>query len=298
MLIENILEKHHLVDTGQTLNGRDHIRRVLGPDGQALLLKTAKIDHFQVALLHAANQTRIPLDFKSQRIFHPQAGTATTEYLLTEYVEGTELKELYAHRLVDALTISEFICNQYRELIKECQTKGIIPQAPDMEVAYGWMARMFHRWIRRIMERRLLTEAEAYQIITTLFALAEPDPKKFFGYNHGNIHGEHVIVTPQGTPYLLDLTAEPRPGSAFYDHLRVLDFALLEHPDPNQALPEIIARVQKLKEQHDPIAVQAVWAFRCIGLLGADILGSEKRANAPDYSVREQIVLAMIRGQY
>lgn len=298
MLIEKILEKHHLIDTGKTLNGRDHIRRVLGPNAQALVLKTAKIDRFQVALLHAANQTKIPLGFKPQKIVHPHADANNAEYLLTEYVEGVELKELYADRLVEALTISEFICNKYRELIKECQAKGTIPKAPDMEVAYGWMARMFHRWIRRIMERKLLTESEAYRIITTLFAVAEPDPQKFFDYNHGNIHGEHVIITPQGTPYLLDLTAEPRPGSAFYDHLRVLDFVLLEHPAPHQALPEIIARVQELKQRYDPIAVQAVWAFRCIGLLGADILGSEKRTNAPDYSVREQIALAMIRGQY
>lgn len=298
MLIETILEKHHLVDTGQTLKGHDHIRRVFGPDGNALLVKTAKIDTFQVELLHAAHETKRSLHFRSPKIVYPQTDTDKKEYLITEYVEGSELKEIYADKLAEALTISEVICDEYQELIKACQADGIIPQTPDIEVAYSWMARMFHRWIKRILDKELLTKTEAYEIISTLFAIAEANPQEFFGYNHGNIHGEHIVITPQGMPYLLDLTAQPRPGSAFYDHLRVLDFALLEHPDPNQAVPEIIARVKKLKEQFDPIAVQAVWAFRCIGLLGADILGSETRTNTPDFSVRKQIALAMIRGQY
>ncbi len=298
MTIESILNKHQLVDTRETLNDRTHIRKVLAEDGQIMVLKTSKIDIHQTTLLLAASESPTKRSFSTQRVFHPDNLAQQPEYLLLEYIEGQELKEFYRDRLSEALTISEGICNDYQTFIKQCQTTGIIPSKPNIEVAYGWLGRMFHRWVRRIIEKKLLTKSEAFKIISTLFALADQNPDQFFGYNHGNIHGEHVIVTPQAEPYLLDLTIEPRPGTAFYDHLRVLDFILLEHPDPNHALPEIVTRLKALKDQHDPVAVQAVWAFRCIGLLGADILGNTKRVAAPEYPVREQIALAMIRSQY
>ncbi len=295
--IEMILNRHQLVDTGEKLNGRSHVKKVLANDGQALVLKTDKIDSHQGALLLAASKPTAR-SFSTQKVFHPENPLQTPEYLLLEYIEGIELKEFYRDRLAEALTISEAICNDYLTFIKECQAAEIIPSKPNTEVAYGWLGRMFHRWVQRIIDRKLLTESEALGIISTLFALADQDPEHFFGYNHGNIHGEHVIIAPNGAPYLLDLTIEPRPGTAFYDHLRVLDFALLAHPDPESALPEIVARLKKLKTQHNPTAVQAVWAFRCIGLLGADILGNNTRATSSDYPVREEIALAMIRNQY
>lgn len=296
--LEAILNQRQLVDTGIKLNGRSHVRKVLANDEQALVLKTDKIDIHQVALLLAASKSTTSRSFSTQKIFHPDNASQPPEYLLLEYIQGSELKEFYRDRLAEALTISETICNDYQIFIKECQAAEIIPSKPNNEVAYSWLGRMFHHWVRRIIERKLLTENEAFSIISTLFALADEDPEHFFGYNHGNIHGEHIIIAQDGAPYLLDLTIEPRPGTAFYDHLRVLDFALLAHPDPESALPEIVARLKKLKTQHNPTAVQAVWAFRCIGLLGADILGNDTRATASDYPVREQIALAMIRNQY
>lgn len=298
MTIESILKTHRLADTGITLNGRSHIRKVLAKDGQAMLLKTNKIDTHQTALFLAASQLTARRTFSTQKIFYPHQADPPPAYLLLEYIEGQELKTLYRDRLAEALAISEGICNDYQAFIKQCQAVGIIPSKPNTEVAYGWLGRMFHRWVRLIIEKKLLTKKEAFEIMSTLFALAEQDPEQFFGYNHGNIHGEHIIISPQATPYLLDLTIEPRPGTSFYDHLRVLDFALLEHPDPSSALPEIVTKLKNLKNQHNPIAVQAVWAFRCIGLLGADILGNSKRVAAPEYPVREQIALAMIRNQY
>lgn len=298
MELTHILEKHNLTDTGATLNGREHVHVVLAPDGKKLLLKTARIEQYQVRLLLAGAIDADKRSFKTQRLYFPEEGIAPPAYLLLEYVEGQELKTLYATDLPKALAISRAICDDYQELIRTGQAAGTLPQHVDIGYASRWLGRVFQSWIERIIQKDLLTTQEALALFNELFQLAIKNPQQFFGFTHGNIHGEHVILDHQERPHLLDLTIEPRPGAAIYDRLRVLDFILLEHPKPEEARPVIIEELREIKKQYNPDIVEAVWSLRCIGLLGADILGNEKRMKDPQYAIRERIALAMIRHQY
>lgn len=296
--VQQAIAHHKLTDTGEVLNGRSHNRKVIGPDGNLMVLKSAKIERYQLRLLLVAALRKGTTSFKTQKLFYPTSAVPNPEYLLLEYIEGQELKELYRTDLARTISISKAVCTDYQNFVQECQKDHTLPSHIDTEQAYGWMGRVFHAWIEKIMAKGLLSPTEAFQLSNTLFALARQDPQKFFGFVHGNIHGEHIILDRQQQPHLLDLTVEPRPGAAFYDVLRALDFALLEHPDPEAALPLIIKELKLLKTQHGEAAVQAVWALRCIGLLGVDILNNPPKANATDYPVREKIALAMIRGEY
>lgn len=296
--IQQALAYHKLTDTGVVLNGRAHNRKVLGPAGNVMVLKNDRIEHYQLRLLLAAALRKGNVSFKAQKLHYPTTAVPKPAYLLLEYIEGQELKQLYRTDFAHAITISKGICSDYQTFVAESQIDGTLPPNVDTEQAYGWMGRVFYTWIEQIMERDLLGRSEAFQLAETLFKIARKEPKSFFGFVHGNIHGEHVILDRYQQPYLLDLTAEPRPGAAFYDILRALDFALLEHPDPQAALPLIVKELKLLKAQHDPAAVQAVWSLRCIGLLGVDMLNNQEKANATDYPVREKIALAMIRGEY
>ncbi len=289
---------HKLTDTGKVLNGRPHSRKVLGLDGTVMVLKSDRIERYQLRLLLAAALRQGKTDFRVQKLFSPTSAIPNPEYLLLEYLEGTELKELYRTDFARAIAISKSVCADYQSFVQDCQKDGTLPPHIDIDNAYGWMGRVFHKWIKKILEKKLLTDTEAFQLSNALFTLAGKDPNTFFGLTHANIHGEHIILDHNQQPYLLDLTVEPRPGAAFYDVLRALDFALLEHPDPQAALPSIVKELKLLKGLHDPAAVQAVWALRCIGLLGVDILENPQKTNAEDYPIREKIALAMIRGEY
>ncbi len=295
--LDTILERHNLQATGKFLNNRAHAQLVLGHDQKLRILKTDKIERDQVRLLLAAG-----LDpgssFQIPKVLYPETAEPHPQYLVLEYVEGKELKDLYSTDLDRAIAISKAICIDYQKFLHDCQVGGKLTTTLDTNKALVWTNEAFSRWSQKIIEQGLLSEEEILQIKAKLLALATPHPEQFFGLVHGNIHGEHIIINNQDQAYLLDLTVEARPGGIVYEILRVFDFILLEHPQPELALPKIIAELNALKQQYGADLVQAIWSFRCIGLLGMDILGNTQKTTESAFANRKAIALKMIKGTY
>jgi hypothetical protein len=128
------------------------------------------------------------------------------------------------------------------------------------------------KWSEPIREHKYITEEEQQKFITALTQIVESGGEDFFGWFHGNIIGDHVIVRDDQKPCVLDAAIIPRPGRNCYELLRSVDFLFLTTSDPQS----VIDKIPGWKERYFSHVSEKEWnvtlTLRFVGMLVMDII--------------------------
>ncbi len=294
--LQEILDQHHLKVVPASFDGTDktraHVKLVLNTKGEELILKTDKIEEYQIDLLEIADQLKDKISFSV-----PQIIARGSNYLLLEKVSGKPLQEFYSEPEW-CIELLKKLNDDYQILLKELLEVGA---TPDDKLTSGrsWLTSRMYTWAKNIITAKLLSPDNISHLQGIINAFIESRGADFFGWSHANIHGEHVIISEDKKPYLLDLTIQPRPGNGYYDFLRSLDhFFLMSKDDPEKLFDTINTAITTHLSKKDKHEVHVIFAFRCIGVLGQDILNNPRYKDDPDMLAKIPYLLKWIKMDY
>ncbi len=285
------------------LNNRRNVSRVIDVHGKKSILKVDKIDTHQVALLQTGQEMKEQLMFGV-----PDIIAQGKDYLILENIEGPHLNKFYddgpdyyGQGSEWCIEMAKKISDDYQLLLQSFTGKQ--PVQDKLALGKSWFTSRIHAWASHIISAKLITSEEVSALTKTINDHIERKGADSFGWAHGNIHGEHVILTnkkkPYFKPYLLDLTIESRPGNGYYDFLRFLDHLfLMSHQNPEKLFTIINEAMTKYLGHFDQEEVRLVFAFRCIGVLGQDILNNPTHSSDPNMEAKFPYLLKWIRREY
>ncbi len=152
-------------------------------------------------------------------------------------------------------------------------------------------------WSKPIIDAGLIDFSLVQQIKKEFEDVINQKGKEFFIWSHGNIIGDHLIVSGKDI-YLLDLNAVPRVGRGYYDFLHALDFMFLKSEDEEKVFTSIPGWIKQYLSGFDEDEVKLVFAFRNIGILGWDIIHEKVEYLKEDLEKKKQLALKFIRREY
>ncbi|HBR79398.1 MAG TPA: hypothetical protein DEA46_03150 [Candidatus Moranbacteria bacterium] len=289
--MESVIKENnlHLIET-EFFRQKKTVARVKDAQGNRLILKTGRIDSFQVLLLKTAKLIESQLYFKVPAIIKQGEG-----WILLEEVKGQFLNELYAEKSDWCVEVSEKIADSYQLVIQEIQkTQSLGNLLADGQ---EWLFSRLNLWSKPIVDAGLIDFSLVQQLKKEFEEVIAKKGENFFGWVHGNIIGDHIIVSGSDV-YLLDLNAVPRIGGGYYDFLRALDFMLLKAGNDKQMSASIPKWIGQYLSEFDEAEVRLVFAFRNIGILGWDILHHKVEYTVGDIDAKKQLALRFIRREY
>lgn len=288
--IQPILKKHNLklVETG-FFREKKTISRVKDIDGQNFILKTGRIEPFQIMLLQTAKKMENKLCFKTPSIIKQGK-----EWILLEEIKGKLLNFCYNTDPDLAVEISKKISDDYQKIIAELLKKEVPGDL--LEDGKKWLFSKICLWGGPIIEEGLID----FQLIKELAERFEDIVNKkgvdFFDWFHGNIIGDHVIIRDSKV-YLLDLHVVPRAGKGYYDFLRALDFLFLKTSNSKKIFKNIPKWMSQHLAREDMDEVKTVFASRCIGVLGWDIIYNKDRG-VGNLEEKKKLLVNFIKAEY
>lgn len=285
ILKENSLE----LVKAEFFGGKKTIFKVRNSSGANLILKTGKIEPFQIRLMKIAKKMEADLCFKVPVIVKQGAG-----WILMEEIKGKFLDDFYGKRLDWCVEISKKVSGDYQKVVAKLLEKETMGDL--LEDGKKWLFSSLCSWGGPIIEEGMMD----FQIIKSLGekfeAVIGEKKENFFGWFHGNIIGDHLIVKGDDV-YLLDMHIVPCPGKGYYDFLRALDWTLLKTDNAETDFNRILGWMKQYLEQYDWEEVKIVFALRCIGILGWDMLhrGDFGKGGA---ETKKKLLMKFIRGEY
>lgn len=273
--IKTILEgnKLKLVEK-EFFRHKKNVFRVQDAGGAPLILKTG-VDDMQVALLRAARSLEHELCFRVPHII-----TSGDRWIVMEEIQGKFLYEFYESDADWCVKISKEIADDYQRVIAKVMEKQSLGDL--LAEGEAWVFSRLNLWSRPIVKIGLVEFSLVQQIAQGFENIIAQKGEEFFGWSHGNIIGDHIIIR-DGVPYLLDLEAVPRPGRGYYDFLRSLDFMILTSQNEEELRYKIPELIEKYLGTYPQEEVRIVFAIRSMGLLGWDILNSSDSINGSRY---------------
>lgn len=275
--------------------GKKTIHNMLGPEGEMFILKNGGIDLFQPKLLKMAKRMEGELCFRVPDVIEEGNG-----WYLMHKIKGLSLNDLIEKNPQEYVDKTFQLSGSYQELVRKMH-RNFIESGESKKLfaagsGYDWAMSRILLWGMPIVKAGLLPFSEIQKI--------QKDFKEKFWKGgaisqlcHGNIIGDHVILSDDG-PYLLDLSMNPRPSfGVVYDFLRSLDFMVLK-ADKNQSeiIKDIPGWISKYLAGFDEEEVNLVFALRCLGALGWDMLqGEGKDYIIGDREEKTKFFLKMIR---
>lgn len=209
-------------------------------------------------------------------------------------VSGLWAFEKFRTNKLAVMKIMKAICDDYQKVIR----KFVGIEGDFFGSGKRWLFGNILKWSGPIVEAGYMTHDEVLDIIRSFEKAIDIKGKDFFGYAHGNIIGNHVLVGPCGELYLSAMRITVRPGKGYYDFLRTLDWFFLHQGKDEKDFRDIVSWISEflLREEYDPEEVKLVFALRCMGVLGWDIL--HRREHSPGGKCKIDMLLRFIRRDY
>lgn len=286
VLLENRLQ---LVET-EFFRGKKTVARVKDTSGNHFILKTGKIEPFQIELLKAAKAIEDKLSFRVPTIVKQGEG-----WLLLERIPGKFLNDFYADVPDWCVDISKKIVDDYQLVVEKVQKDQNLGNL--LSDGQKWLFSRLNLWSKPIIDAGLIDFSLVQQLKKQFEGVIERKGEEFFQWVHGNIIGDHLIVSGEDI-YLLDLNAVPRAGRGYHDFLRALDFMLLKSKDEERVFASIPGWIKQYLSGFDENEVRLIFAFRNVGILGWDILKHKAEEGEGNIERKKQLTLKFIRREY
>lgn len=286
VLRENGLE---LIETA-FFRQKKNVSKVRDNKGNRFILKTGRIDPFQIRLLEMAKLLENNLCFRVPAIVKQGDG-----WILLEEIEGRFLNEFYDKKSDWCVDVSKKISDSYQLVIQELQNTQ--PIGDLLSEGREWLFARLDMWSEPIINAGLIDFALVQQLKEEFEKVIIEKGKDFFGWVHGNIIGDHVIVSGENI-YLIDLAAVPRVGNGYYDFLRALDFMFLKTENEERMFELITRWMRQYLSEFDEDELRLVFAFRNIGILGWDILHENIEYTVGNIEMKKKMALKFIKREY
>lgn len=283
VLLENRLR---LVQTG-FFRGKKTVARVKDSSNKHFILKTGKIEPHQIALFKAARAIESKLSFRVPRIVKQGEG-----WLLLERVSGKFLNDFYEDMPDWCVDISKKIADDYQLVIHELQKTQNLGDL--LAEGQKWLLSRLNLWSKPIVDAGLIKFSLIQQFEKEFEDAISRKGEEFFTWAHGNIIGDHLIVSGEDI-YLLDLNVVPRGGKGYHDFLRALDFMFLKSEDEEKIFASIPKWMKQYLSEFDEEEMKLVFAFRNIGILGWDILHEKVEYTKGNLERKKQLALKFIK---
>lgn len=160
-----------------------------------------------------------------------------------------------------------------------------------------WLFSRFNMWSKPIIDAGLIDFSLVKQLKKEFEEVIGKKSEAFFGWVHGNIIGDHIIVSGENI-YLLDLNVVPRAGRECYDFLRVLDFMFIKSQDEEKIFRAIPEWIKQCLSGFSEAEVKLIFAFRNIGILGWDIIQHKAEESKGNIERKKQLALKFIKREY
>ncbi len=286
--IEEIARENDLrIVEKRFFRGKSGIARVEDSDGKKYILKTEGIEPQQAELFQIAKEMEKELCFKVPAIIKHDK-----EMILMEEIIGDSLNE-FINEIPDwVIEQSKRIADDYQKVIDRLlTTEEIGDLRKDGE---KWAMGSILTWGGPIVKAGLVQYDDIKNIADKMQSVINKKREEFFGWTHGNIIGDHIIVSGKDL-YLLDLNVVPRVGRGYYDFLRAIDFAFLKTSKTQEFYNKIPDWLDKYLSNENREEVKLVLANRAIGLLGWDILFHQVEYIKGDLEEKKKMLLEMIK---
>ena len=289
--IEAILKENDLqmVETG-FFRQKKTVSRVKDNQENFFILKTGKIDPFQVQLFQVAKSLESKLSFKVPVIIKQGDG-----WILFEQIEGKSLNEFYEEKPGWCVEMSKKIADDYQLVIRELQKTQ--PLGNLLAEGQEWLFSRLSMWSKPIIDAGLINFSLVQQIKRELEKAISQRGENFFGWVHGNIIGDHIIVSGNDV-YLVDLNVVPRAGKEYHDFLRALDFMFIKTRDEEKVFKAIPGWIKQYLSDFDRDEIKLVFAFRNIGILGWDIIKHKAEEGNGNIERKKHLALRFIKREY
>ena len=286
--IEQVARENDLriVERGFFRN-KSGIARVEDKTGKKYILKTERIEPRQAQLFQIAKEIESELCFKVPAIIK-----SGREMIVMEEITGKSLNEFVDDKPDWVIEQSKRIADDYQKIIdKLLQTEKMGDLRKDGE---RWTMGSILTWGGPIVEAGLLRYDGIRNVADKMQSMINKKGEKFFGWAHGNIIGDHIIVSGEEL-YLLDLNIVPRVGRGYYDFIRAIDFAFLKTKNTWEFYNKTPNWLDKYLPNENREEVKLVLANRALGLLGWDVLFHQVEYIKGDLEEKKKLLLEMIK---
>lgn len=276
-----------LVEAG-FFQGKNTVTRAVDREGNRFILKTGGIEAKQAELFRRAKELEDMLSFRV-----PSIASSADDWILFEEIDGTSVNNLYDIERDWIVKTSHTLCQDYQKLVND--VSGDQPSDRALQEGISWLFDRLHLWSEPAITAGLIGENEVQALKNRFEDIIAVRKNSFFGWCHGNIIGDHLIVR-NNEIYLLDLAMVPRPGgNSYYDFLRSLDFMILKARDAERVTGEIPRWIRKFFEGENEEVIKSVLALRLIGILGWDILNKNIQYYQGDLDEKKREILALLK---
>ena len=192
---------------------------------------------------------------------------------------------------------SQRVAADYQKVIAAYFEKNQEKRGNILENGKNWLFGKLLMWGGSIVEEGLMSYQEISELAKDFEDAVQKKGEEFFGYSHGNVIGDHIYVSDGKMLYLLGMRIVPRPGKEYYDFLRTLDWFILKADNEIVNVDRVLGWMKKYLGQYDWEEVKLVFALRCIGILGWDMLHRGDFGKG-DLEKKKEILLKFIRREY
>lgn len=252
-----------------------------------------KIIVLQKVLIPLVNKMHEKGDFCFKTV--PAKGSGTGDYWVP--IDDIKGRYLYAYFDEDpdwVVSSSQKIADDYQKVIAEYQKQKPEEFQNILENGKEWLFGKLLTWGGSVVEEGLLDHSEIAKLTDDFQKSIDKKGERFFGYFHGNVIGDHVYVDEEKNLYLLSMQIVPRPGRGYYDFLRTLDWLLLK---TDCDFEKIVSWMKQNIENQDWEEIKLVFALRCLGILGWDMLHRGDMGKG-DTEKKKEFLLKFIRREY
>ncbi|MDH4330329.1 MAG: hypothetical protein OEV93_02135 [Candidatus Moranbacteria bacterium] len=286
--VEKILKENNLVlGEGTFLISKKNVLRVKDEEGSSYALKIQEIDPFQLDLMELAEEMKEELCFRV-----PHIVKRGEDWALFEEIHGESLNVFYDKKPEWCVEVSKKIADDYQKLISRLKEKKDIGDL--LKRGNEWHLRSLRMWSSPIIKEGLMTMDEFEQIKNDFKNMIDKKGEEAFGWSHGNIIGDHIIVDGDDF-FLLDLAVVPRIGKGYYDFLRAMDWFFIKSKNPKKDIAKIKEWIKKHTAEFDENEVKLVFAFRMIGVLGWDMFENNVGYFEGDVDEKADLAMKFIR---
>jgi hypothetical protein len=120
------------------------------------------------------------------------------------------------------------------------QETGIVADARELEAGKAWVFGSLLKWSGSLVESGDLHHREVVGLTEEFEKVIERKREDFFGFFHGNVIGDHLLLDAFRTPYLFGMRIVLRPGNGYYDFLRALDWLILKTPTHEKTFDDVV----------------------------------------------------------
>lgn len=289
--IELILKENNfqLVDT-ESFRQKKTVFKVKDNQDTLFILKTGNIEPLQIQLFQIAKLLENKLAFKVPAIIKQGVG-----WILFEYIDGKPLNDFFEEKQDWCIKVSKKISDDYQLVVQELQKTQLLGNL--LADGKEWFFSRLNMWSKPIIDAGLIDFPLIQQLKKEFEEIINKNDADFFGWVHGNIIGDHILVSDENL-YLLDLDVVPRIGGKYYDFLRSLDFAFIKSKDEEKVFKSIPKWMKQYLANFSEMEIKLVFAFRNIGILGWDMIHCKAEDGKENVERKKQLALKFIRREY